>query len=66
MCSLNDCLLVQEDLDRMSVWCAENVLELNVSKCKVMRFFRCKEPVLFNYALNGVVLDSVSSIRCYI
>ena len=29
--SLDDCLLVQKELDNM--WCAENLLELNVSKC---------------------------------
>jgi len=32
--SMMDCLAVQNDLNNISIWCEQNKLHLNVSKCK--------------------------------
>ena len=55
----DDCVKVQEDLTRLNLWCINNCLELNVAKCKVMRFLKCKRPVEVNYFVNDTFLEVV-------
>lgn len=38
-------------LDRLLLWCNGNVLDLNISKCRVIEFFRVKSQYLFKYCL---------------
>lgn len=38
--SLDDCTTLQTDLDRLSLWCSMNQLDLNVSKCSSVCFSR--------------------------
>lgn len=57
--SISDCVAVQEDLNNLVKWCNLNGLEINVSKCKVMRFFKCKTPVVLPYSIENVKLKSV-------
>ena len=58
-----DCLLLQEDVDRLSVWCSKNRLCLNLTKCKVMTFHRSKNPHIFLYHINETLLDRVNKIK---
>lgn len=59
----DDCLALQEDLNRFADWCRVNGMEVNTSKCKVMSFSRLRLPTTFNYTIDGKVLSLVSSIR---
>lgn len=57
--STSDSILLQNDLNRLSVWCKNNKLLLNVDKCKVMTFSRSRNPVIHNYYLDNVLLNPV-------
>jgi len=61
--TVEDCLALQSDLDRLSLYCQQNKLILNINKCKFMRFTRNKSIVDFNYSIDGVDLVRVESIR---
>lgn len=58
-----DASKVQRDLDALLIWCNENHLFLNIEKCKVMRFRRNHISLNFDYNLNGLKIDQVSSIK---
>ena len=57
-----DCLKIQSDLDRLTKWCEENSLPLNVNKCKILTFTRSLRPISVSYKLNGKTLERVSSM----
>ena len=61
--SVDDCLRLQHDLDETSSWCRENRLTLNISKCSVISYHRLRNPILFDYTINGQVLDRKDNIK---
>lgn len=64
--NVNDCQLLQRDLDRMGDWCKVNGLSLNASKCSVISFSKKRSPrFLFDYDLNHVHLTRVDLVRDY-
>jgi len=54
-----DSILLQDDLNTLSIWCKQNNLLLNTDKCKVMSFSRSRSPLLLNYYLNNTLLHRV-------
>ena len=61
--TLDDCALLQEDIDRVSQYCKHNCIFINASKCHVMTFSRKSSNISHVYLLNGNQLNSVTSIR---
>jgi len=57
--SPTDNLLLQEDLNRLSTWCTQNNLSLNVNKCKILTFSKNRNPALNNYYIDNIKLDRV-------
>ena len=57
-----DCLKIQSDLDRLTKWCEENSLPLNVNKCKILTFTRSVRPISVSYLLNDKILERVNSM----
>jgi ribonucleases P/MRP protein subunit RPP40 len=59
--SLADAVSLQSDLARLDKYCADNLLDLNPSKCSIVTYSRKRELVLFDYKLKGTRLkrDSV-------
>ena len=53
---------LQSDLDRFVEWCNLNYLKINVSKCKVVGFYKCLHPLRLEYSINSIAIDRVSSI----
>lgn len=53
---------LQSDLCELVTWCNKNRMTLNPTKCKVITFHRGENPISYDYELNGVVLDRVTSI----
>lgn len=49
----SDCFLLQTDLDIVELWCNSNGLELNINKCKLLRFSR-------SGTISGRKLENVS------
>ena len=56
-----DCLALQEDLDKLSQWSYKWQMSFNVSKCKSLSITRKRNPYLHQYTLNGQELESVKS-----
>lgn len=69
--SLNDSVLLQNDLNVLSDWCTINKLPLNIDKCKIISFTRSRDPLIVSYNINlspllrvcdisdlGVIFDS--------
>lgn len=61
--SLEDCLALQRDLDNLVGWCNLNALNININKCRVMRFYKCKSPYRYPYSIGNSVLESVHSFN---
>lgn len=52
-----DCEQLQNNLSKLSAWCNENDLHLNVRKCNVMSYTTKESPIIYNYSVNGDVLN---------
>lgn len=59
----DDCIKLQEDLNRFSMWCDVNGLCINIDKCQQISFTRRNNPMKFNYTIHDVPLISVSSVK---
>lgn len=59
----NDCVLLQEDLNKFQSYCENNSLFLNSDKCSVITFTRKQKPVLHNYKLGDNYLTRTQNIR---
>jgi hypothetical protein len=60
--SSQDCLKIQSDLDRLAAWCGDNMLPLNVNKCKTLTFTRSFHPIIASHVLNGKIFERVCSV----
>lgn len=61
--SIADCTLLQADVTRLFNWCNENGLELNINKCKIMRFFRKKQRIIFDYKIDTEHLENLQTVK---
>ena len=58
-----DVSILQCDLYALSDWCENNKLYLNIKKCKIVSFYRCKSAVMFEYQIDGICLERVVQIK---
>ena len=61
--NLDDCIKLQNDLDRLSLYCSSNGLHLNVKKCCVISFGRKTHKIDFCYNLFNENLKRVIEVR---
>lgn len=61
--TVDDTAMVQRDIDKVSQWCDNNGLRMNVSKCKVLTITKKKSPIVGNYLMNGTAIERVDKIR---
>lgn len=61
--SVDDQMLLQEDVNNLSQWCVENKLNLNIDKCCSISFFKMNKKFISSYHIDNKVLRSVSSIK---
>ena len=61
--SLQDCLILQEDLDSLGVWEADWQMKFNVAKCHSMRVTRhySHKQIIHDYTLHQQTLENVQS-----
>ena len=55
--------VLQQDLDRLSVWESDWDMEFNPSKCQVVQVAGSRKPVSATYVLHGVALETVTCAR---
>ena len=61
--SRQSCIELQSDIDSMYKWSQLWQMDFNFNKCYIIPFTRSKNPILFDYTMNGVPLQSVDEIR---
>ena len=63
--SLQDCLILQEDLTSLRQWEADWQMKFNVVKCHSMRVTRHQhhKQILFGYSLHNQTLENVQSTK---
>lgn len=59
----DDHLLLQNDLNLVSLWCSTWQMTLNSDKCKVMSFSRKHSNFSFSYVLNNTAVPLTSSYK---
>lgn len=60
--SVEDCRRLQGLINTFADWCRLNKLLISVSKCMVITFHRSKNPIIFDYRIEGNVLERVDQI----
>jgi hypothetical protein len=63
VCSVDDCQLIQDDLDALCHWCKIWKLDLNIAKCKVLSVTKSHNPIVFRYHINGKPLERVQELN---
>ena len=61
--SLSDCLLLQEDLNSLLNYYTANNITVSISKCQCISFTRKRNPIIFQYNFNGVMVERVKVVR---
>lgn len=61
--SIRDQSLLQDDLNRLADWCRENKLNLNVSKCCFISFYKGGRKFITSYGIGGKLLQYVTKIK---
>ncbi|KAL0839920.1 hypothetical protein ABMA28_016536 [Loxostege sticticalis] len=61
--NIEDAISFQKDLDRLSIYCKKNKLQLSVNKCHYISFTKKKNVTHFNYQLCNTPLNKVSDVR---
>ena len=61
--SHDDCSLIQEDLNRLTEYCRDNKLLLNIKKCISITFSRKRQNIVVNYKLNDVDLVRNTTVK---
>jgi len=61
--TIEDCVTLQNILDKFTNWCNIFGLSLNTSKCKVMSFYGSQRNRKYDYCLNGQPLERVNQVK---
>ncbi|XP_055539095.1 uncharacterized protein LOC129726434 [Wyeomyia smithii] len=60
--STDDHTALQEDINILLIWCDDNGMRVNDTKCKIISFTRSTNPVYHRYSIGAEALHRVSSI----
>lgn len=61
--SIDDCIHIQNDLDRLSTYYLNNRISVNVGKCMHVCFTRSNDPISYTYKINNHTIEKVNSVR---
>jgi hypothetical protein len=54
---------LQEDMDGLGEWAAENAMKINPSKCKAVRVMRAQVKNPLNYTIGDQLIPEASSCK---
>ena len=57
----SDCQDLQRDLSKLETWEREWLMAFNPDKCEVIRITKKKNPIIFDYKLHGITLQSTKN-----
>lgn len=58
--SINDTLLIQEDINRFVAWSSVNGLPINFDKCYHLKYHRCRDRIISKYTMLDNRLETVT------
>ncbi len=61
--NVDDCLMLQNDINKLKDWCLLNKLPLNIDKCKVVSFTLSYNPCQFDYHIGNSILQRTTNIK---
>lgn len=61
--SIDDCHMLQRELNKVAQWCHLNSLVLNITKCKVVTYSRKDELIDYDYHIDTQSLSRTDSTR---
>ena len=62
-CYVEDCLLLQQDLDALEQWSIKWQMSFNPSKCEFLQITNKKSPILHTYHIANSSIREVTSIK---
>ncbi|XP_063932848.1 uncharacterized protein LOC135144722 [Zophobas morio] len=60
--TVEDCIKLHLNLNKITTWCDLNKLVLNKDKCRAMSYSLKKKIIFFNYALDAIILSKPETI----
>lgn len=61
--NIDECKLIQSDLLRLDEWCKNNGLQFNISKCKVIKYSKCRNNLYFQYNINNTIISYTEYVK---
>ena len=61
--STNDCVQLQKDIDTLGQWARTWGMRFQPRKCNMFRICKKRNPVLYNYSLEGSILEFTEHIK---
>ena len=61
----SDCQDLQRDLLKLEIWEREWLMAFNPDKCEVIRITKAQDPVIFDYQLHGITLQTTKMQNTY-
>lgn len=58
-----DCVRLQQDVDRVVEWSRKNKLQFNVSKCQIITFGRSRLPHQGSYKVDGALMQRTDAVQ---
>lgn len=61
--SSDDCDLLQSDLNKLYAYYLDNKITVSTGKCQCISFTRKRNPIVFSYNFNGVIVERTEVVR---
>lgn len=61
--SIEDSMLLHQNLISVVNWCTLNRLNLNIGKCNIVSFTRKKNPLQFLYTIDNIIIERRNEIK---
>nr|CAI5854191.1 unnamed protein product [Callosobruchus analis] len=62
---MNDCIVLQRDIETIFAWSISNQLELNLDKSFIVSYTRKYTIIMFPYSMNNTTLKRQEEIRVF-
>lgn len=59
----DECTKLQHDLNQLSMYYKTNRININAKKCQTISFTRKRNPVTYNYNIQGIIIERVNVVR---
>lgn len=59
----SDAAKLQTAIDQFQEWCKANDLSIHYMKCKILSLYTKKNPIVYNYTINGQPIERVNEMR---